>query len=98
MMETTRALNPQRFVPQSDGTFTYTLLGDEGLTTELPDGQPSRPCMKGDILSVQPDGSLQGRPSGANGGYERLRLLGSVASYSPLGVDGPSYILPSGVM
>lgn len=43
-----------------------------------------------DVLSVQPDGSIEHRPQGTAGPYEIYKLVGDIAIYTP--VDGsPSY-------
>ena len=46
------------------------------------------------VLSVQPDGSVQTRPSGANGPYELARVQGSSLVYAPGGVNGKAYLIP----
>lgn len=43
----------------------------------------------GTIVSIQPDGSVQDRPAGADGGYERCKVAGSVATFKP--ADGKFY-------
>lgn len=39
--------------------------------------------LDGRIVSIQPDGSVQDRDAGANGGYEKCRVQGSVATWQP---------------
>lgn len=45
------------------------------------DGTPAR---DGDVLSVQPDGVFQTRPSGADGPFERAKISGAVLVYRPV--------------
>ncbi len=37
----------------------------------------------GTIVSIQPDGSVQTRPPGADGGYERCQINGNGATWQP---------------
>lgn len=39
--------------------------------------------LDGTIVSIQPDGSVQTRPAGADGGYERCTVNGNVATWKP---------------
>lgn len=63
-------------VPQADGSITIrianplteTYLGLPPAGTLLPGEQGPNV-----VLSVQPDGSLQARPAGANGAYEKAK-------------------------
>lgn len=41
--------------------------------------------MDGSVLSVQPDGSLQNRPSGTDGSFEQCQITGNLAAYYPFG-------------
>lgn len=45
-----------------------------GTVLENPDGS---------IVSIQPDGSIQNRPAGADGGYERCKVSGNAATFKP---------------
>jgi hypothetical protein len=55
------------------------------------DGSPSQ---AGDVLSVQPDGTLQTRPKGTTGLYERAIVASVGLIYRPKGSDGGAYIVP----
>ena len=68
--------------PQDDGTVVKKLKTTDNLVTYLPDGT-ARQCIDGDILSVQPDGSLQGRT--VIGSWEKAKLNGVVLTYQPEG-------------
>jgi len=48
----------------------------------------------GEVLSVQPDGSIQTRPSGSAGPYEVALLDRDRLIYAPLGAAGAVFILP----
>ncbi len=54
-----------------------TVTGGYGTGTVLanPDGT---------IVSIQPDGSVQSRPPGADGGYERCTVSGNLATWQPV--------------
>lgn len=78
--------------PQSDGTVTKSLKASDGLTTFPPSPAAPRPCIDGDVLSVQPDGTFQGRVAGTAGVWEKARREGVVLIYSP---DGTEQILVS---
>lgn len=74
------------------GNNTLQLYTGDGPTTLLPDGS-TRPCQDGDVLSVQPNGSFQGRPSGTAGPYEVYTLSAKGYVYNP--VKGVTIIVPS---
>ena len=39
----------------------------------------------GRVASCQPDGRLEDRPSGADGGYEACQVSGTLATFQPIG-------------
>lgn len=51
-----------------------------GAVLENPDGT---------IVSIQPDGRVEDRPAGADGGYERCKVSGNAATFKP--ADGKYY-------
>jgi len=69
--------------PQPDGTVTREFLASEVTGIVTYEGDVSRPARPGDIVSVQPNGILQGRPPGANGNYEVAQLNGFLLTYQP---------------
>lgn len=64
---------------------TLTIYGPNTLTCDLDNGAGSRPAIDGDVISVQPDGSIRARPSGTNGAYEQVALNGGCAAFNPVG-------------
>ena len=62
------------------GEVTATVGKVDGLVRA--DGSPSQ---AGDVLSVQPDGSLQTRPAGTAGNYERAVVTSAGLVYRPVG-------------
>lgn len=52
----------------------------------LPGGTSVLENPDGRIVSIQPDGSVQDRDPGADGGYERCKISGNAATFKP--VDG----------
>ncbi len=58
---------------------TGTLVTVNGKTTI----QLTVPLAGGPVMSVQPNGSLQGRPVGADGVYEICVIEGTTAVYAP---------------
>ena len=42
--------------------------------------------LDGTVLSVQPDGTIETRPAGAKGPYERATVIGNMVVYRPLNV------------
>lgn len=93
MLPTVEAIQKSQLVDQGGGWFTASILDPTGITTRISTpGQPDtlRPAVKGDVLSLQPGGSWEGRVPGTNGAYERLFLVDGCAVYTPEGSDGPA--------
>ncbi len=63
------------------------LDGDELVTVTYPAGTTT-------VLSVQPDGTIETRPAGANGPYERAILKSDRLVYAPVGPAGQVYLVP----
>jgi hypothetical protein len=82
------ALDPDALNEMDNGEYTAT-VGACGLLRD--DGSPSQ---EGDVLSVQPDGTLQTRPGGTSGSYERLCKTGAGAVYRPAGKGSLTVIIP----
>jgi hypothetical protein len=78
---------------QGDGTFTATVGAHPLLSrNHIPPGQPgSEPAQAGDVLSCQPDGTLQSRPKDTSGAYERLVTSGTLAVFRPDGARGRTF-------
>lgn len=88
MFSMTEAIGPSRIIPQAGNLITVKLFAGDGITTYPPSGNP-RPCIDGDVLSIQPDGTPQGRVAGSNGPYEVALNDGSRAVWAPPPPDGP---------
>jgi len=69
--------------------YTLTIGARPDLSRD--DGTPSQ---AGDVLSVQPDGTLQTRGEGTAGNYERCCKTPSGLIYRPIGTDGRSFLIP----
>lgn len=76
-----RALDGQEFI----------LTVDARPDLSRDDGSPSQ---LGDVLSVQPDGTLQTRPEGTAGNFERCVKTPAGLVYRPVGPDGRSFLIP----
>jgi hypothetical protein len=63
---------------------------------ELPDGTVTVtfPVGSDTVLSIQPDGSVETRPHGTDGPFERAILAGGRLIFAPLGSSGRVYIIP----
>lgn len=61
--------------------YSATGAGQRGLTTLI--ASPLSGFPTGSVLSLQPDGTWQSRPAGANGDFESCLLSGGVAIYRP---------------
>ncbi len=44
------------------------------------------------VLSCQPNGAMELRPPGTDGGYERCVVKDGCATYNPLGPEGIGYV------
>lgn len=90
MFEVIEAIGAGRRLDQPDGTFAIKLFPSDGITTSVlnPDDtvKTTRPCVEGDVLSVQPDGTLQGREATNIRGYEKFTDDDGRATISPDGV------------
>jgi len=82
------AVAKDKCVEQFDGYVTVTI--DDDPTIRRGDGSPAE---VGDVLSVQPDGTLQARESGANGAYELAKPSGNWLVYRPI-VGGKAFLIP----
>lgn len=79
------------FNDQGDGTLTAT-VGAVNPAIKRPDG--SKPA-DDDVLSVQRDGSLQTRPAGSNGSFERCRKsTSSLLAFQPDGWGHRLFLVP----
>lgn len=85
-----------RLQPQTGGTVTRIFGADDvaGITTYDKSLPPEgRPAQAGDVYSVQPDGSVQGRVSGTAGAYEVATQNGLTLLYRPVAWDdGPQFL------
>ena len=62
--------------PHSGASAFWRAVQPVGSTLAQPDGQ---------VLSCQPDGTIELRPKGTAGAYELVALNGNVAVYNPAG-------------
>jgi len=72
-----------------NGQVTATVGANPTLHRD--DGSPAQ---NGDVLSVQPDGTLQARPKGTRGAFEVAVVTGAGLVYRPLGTSGRSFLVP----
>jgi hypothetical protein len=72
-----------------NGEVTYTigtrLPGLRRDDEKNPDGSWAHPAQDGDVLSIQPDNTMQTRPAGTNGNYERAKATPPWLVYRPIG-------------
>jgi|SRR6516165_8615628 hypothetical protein len=69
--------------PQPDGTATREFLASEVTGIVTYDGDVARPAKPGDIVSIQPNGTIQGRVPGTAGNYECAKIDGFLLIYQP---------------
>jgi len=74
---------------QGGGFFTATVGARPDMQRD--NGQPSQ---AGDVLSMQPDGTLQTRAAGTNGAFELCAKTSGFLVYSPKGNDGRTFVVP----
>lgn len=79
-----------------DNGCTVYLFSTDTLTTTYYEGSVARtrPCIDGDVLSIDPNGLLTGRPAGTVGPYEVAQKTSKGLLYSPLGNEGKSFLVP----
>src|SRR5262245_6043899 len=82
-------LPPDALTDLGDGDYTATV----GAHPDLRD-DAGELAQAGDVLSVQPDGTLQSRRVGTTGAYERCRPSAQGLIFRPGGVDGRTYLVP----
>jgi hypothetical protein len=83
-------LPPDALTELGDGDYTVTVGAHPDLRDEA--GQSAQ---AGDVLSVQPDGTLQTRRAGATGAYERCRPSPQGLIFRPQGVEGRTFLVAS---
>lgn len=93
MLALYEAVQPSQVVLQSNGLVTVSIIDPSGLTTTLPNGS-TRVAVVGDVYSIQPGGSPQGRVAGTNGPYELAKVMGGAIVWAPLGASGAAYEAP----
>ena len=72
-----------------NGEYTATVGARPDLQRD--DGSPSQ---ADDVLSVQEDGTLQTRPAGTEGNFERCCKTSAGLVYRPVGAHGRSFLIP----
>lgn len=79
-----------------DNGVTVYLFASDGLLTTFYEGETAktRACIDGDVLSVDPDGNLIGRPVETAGPYELAQKTSKGLLYSPSGKEGKSFLIP----
>lgn len=79
-----------------EGGYSVYLFASDNLVTTYYDGSVSktRPCIDGDVLSIDPNGTMGGRPMGTSGPYEVAKKTSKGLLYSPLGHEGKSFLVP----
>ena len=82
------AITKDKCTDAGDGYVVATIDADPNV--KRGDGSPSE---EGDVLSVQPDGSMQARESGARGAYELAKPDGNFLVYRPVN-GGRAYMVP----
>lgn len=81
-----------QLVDVGSNEYTVTVGARPGLNRD--DGTVSQPM---DVLSVQPDGTLQTRPAGTAANFERCSKTAAGLVFRPVGPDGRSFLLPCAV-
>jgi hypothetical protein len=90
------AIQPSQLIPQVNGQVTVSIVNPSGITTTMPDGSkpPTRPAIVGDVYSIQPNGTVEGRVVGTNGTFELAKQIGAAVVWAPLGTSGAAYEAP----
>jgi len=82
------AIPKDKCADAGDGYVVATI--DDDPNVKRGDGTPAQ---VGDVLSVQPDGTMQARESGARGAYELAKPSGNWLVYRPVN-GGRTYMVP----
>jgi len=77
----------QRLDVVAVGPSQINVLDGDLVTVTYPAGTTT-------VMSVQPDGTIETRPQGANGPYERAILKSDRLVYAPIGPAGKAFLVP----
>jgi|SRR5262245_15387335 len=80
---------PDQYNDVGNGDYTLT-VGIYAAGLSRIDGTPAQST---DVLSVQENGSLQTRPQGTDGNFERCRKTSAGAVYRPVGPAGRTVLI-----
>ena len=73
---------PQDWLFDVEGTTDKVAMVGTELGLKRDDGTDNQ---EGDVLSMQPDGTMQTRPGGSQGNFERAAISGPWLVYRPVG-------------
>lgn len=68
-----------------DGTYSITIREQAFIDTYVIRRDTGAAAQVGDVLSIQEDGTVQSRPAGNVGSFERCKLVGNLPIYRPFG-------------
>ena len=89
---TIEVFTPDQLLDVGNGEYTVTLGARPDVSRD--DGTPSQ---AGDVLSVQPDGTLQSRPAGTAANFERCSKTAAGLVFRPVGKSGRSFLVPCAI-
>jgi hypothetical protein len=91
MITSIEAIHAKQCIDQGNGEFTATIPDSRLKDYKLDTGAVPE---SGAVYSMNPNGSLEARPVGTNGSWEKFKVVGTTAIFASGGVNDMAHLIP----